>query len=187
MSDPCILTGDQDISDAILDRNVDRFTSLANDLLYGQLSFEDWVQRMKDGIELAYVHQAIAGTPDQDERQLSDDDLARIQDSIQEQYNYLDGFVADIEAAVNADGASLNFIPARSALYAKSSRKAFWGQATNGANLPAQPGDGDSECLTNCLCSWECRDGQWYWVLGETDAHCPTCLKRASEWSPYEG
>jgi hypothetical protein len=166
-------------------------TTLSNDLLHGSLSLEDYHTRMQDAIRLAYIHQAIAGTKDADERELTSADLRRIEGKIADQYQYLDGFMSDIEKAVEKQGASLDFIPSRAVLYAKSSESEYWQQATN-VDLPATPRDGSTQCLSNCQCSWrlECvRDNKGkviavnaYW---ETEANpCPDCDKRGRDWNP---
>lgn len=183
---PCEVNGNQDEADAIANQYAQRMTALSNDLVHGTLSLGDWHARMQDAIRLAYLHQAIAGTPDADERQLRQRDLQRLDTKIGEQYQYLDNFAADIEAAVEKEGASLDFIANRSSLYAKSAEAEYWQQATN-VDLPDYPRSGGTRCLSNCQCFWDlnCDDqGNVHatWVLGDAD-HCPDCEGRAQEWA----
>lgn len=182
MNDDCTLTGDKDYSDVITGRYVAGMSRMANNLLHGTLSLDDWHSGMKDAIKSMYGFQALAGVGG-DASQISDKDLARIEAQVKEQYSYLDGFAAKIVGAVDENGASLEFISNQSQMYAKVSQVSYWRQAIGDADLPTVPGE-DCEGLGNCACSWVCKDGQWYWELGEAD-HCDTCVKHAKEWSPY--
>lgn len=187
MSDPCEVQGDQTMADHIASQYAGRMTYLGNDLLHGTLTLDAFHERMQDAIRLSLLHQAIAGTADNDERELTMADQARIETNIAEQYQFLDGFMADIEAAIEKDGASLNFIPDRAAMYAGSGEAEYWQQSIN-VDLPAYPRDGSTQCLYRCQCNWrlECDDQGnvlAYWELGEAD-HCPDCEQRSEEWAP---
>lgn len=184
---PCAVNGSQDEADAVSAQYTRRTQALANDLLHGTLSLDDFHTRMQDMIRLSYLHQAVAGTRDDDERELTQADYRRMETAIGKQYEYLDGFMDDITAAVEKKGASLDFIPNRAALYAKAAEAEYWKQATN-VDLPAIPRDGSTQCLGNCQCSWDlsCNDDgsvDATWVLGEAD-HCPDCVQRSQEWNP---
>jgi hypothetical protein len=189
---PCAVDGTQEEADSIASQYARRNVALANDLVHGTLTMEDFHTRMQDSIRLSFIHQAIAGTKDADERELTQADLQRIEGKIAEQYQYLDGFMDKIEAAVQKDGASLEFIANQASMYAGSSEQEYWQQATN-VDLPHTPRDGSTRCLSNCQCSvrLECvRDDKGkviavnaYW---ETEANpCPDCEARGSEWNPY--
>lgn len=179
MTDTCRVEGDTSYSDTLTNIYANGMRKMGEQLVSGQLTLDQWHQDMKDAIDGMFVKQGMAGVQ-HDESQV---DTSAITDQVAEQYQYLDGFAADIEQAM-ASGKSLDFVPSRAAQYAGSSQQSFWTQATGEADLPAQPGDGSSECLGNCGCKWECHDGEWYWVRGKDDS-CPTCLKRAAEWAPY--
>lgn len=186
MQSPCTVNGSQDEADLIASQYTRRAIALSNDLLHGTLSLDDYHTRMQDMIRLSFLHQAIAGTPDADERQLTQADLTALEAKIGKQFEYLDGFMSDIEAAVAKDGASLDFIPNRASLYAKASEAEYWNQATN-VDLPSQPRDGSTQCLSNCQCQWDlnCDDqGNVHatWVLGDA-GHCPDCEQRAQDWA----
>lgn len=183
---PCEVNGTQQEADMIASQYAARNMALANDLVHGTLSLDDFHARMQDSIRLSYLHQAIAGTPDSDERQLKQADLTAMESKIAEQYKYLDGFMDDIAAAVEKDGASLDFIANRASLYGKASESEYWNQATN-VDLPAMPRDGSTQCLSNCQCSWDlnCDDNgdvHATWNLGDAD-HCPDCVQRSQDWS----
>jgi len=54
-------------------------------------------------------------------------------------------------------------------------------------DLPAYPGDGSSQCLSNCMCNWvvERTPDAWhcYWTLGLAE-HCQDCVDRSQIWNP---
>lgn len=185
---PCEISGDQAVSDRLADVYAARMRSLSDNLLHGTLSLEDWHTGMMDAIRLAYLHQAVAGAPDSDERLISAADMQRMERNIAEQYRFLDKFAADIEAAVVEEGASLDFIPNRASLYALSSGSEYWRQALE-VDLPQLPRDGNQKCLSRCQCSWElqCDDQgnvRATWVLDDAAEHCEDCLSNAQRWSP---
>lgn len=183
--DPCQVTGDQRIADRLVDQFAERMRAMSYDLVHGTLSLEDWHTRMRDAIRLAYLEQAIAASPELDERYITDADMRRIEAEIERQYQFLDKFAADIEAAVLKPGASLEFVMNRASLYAHSSGAEYWRQAID-IELPAIPRDYSTQCGSRCACAWEldCDDaGRVHatWVLGEAD-HCPDCVERARTW-----
>ncbi len=187
MANPCEVNGDQAVSDRLSNVYASRMRSLSDDLLHSTLSLEDWHTQMQDAIRLAFLHQAIAGAPDSDERLISSADMRRIERNIAEQYKFLDKFASDIESAVVREGASLDFIPSRASLYAQSSGAEYWKQALN-VDLPAVPRDGSTQCLGNCQCQWDlqCADDGIVlatWLL-ESGESCPDCKVRAETWNP---
>jgi|GEM_PF-4961628 len=95
---------------------------------------------------------------------------------IAEQLKYLDGFVADLKAG----RLTMPQAQARANLYAGATRGAFY--ATRYPGLPSYPGD--QECMGNCKCTLDERDGAVWWVLHPAE-HCAGCLDMASN-SPYK-
>lgn len=180
--DPCEITGDQSETDAIVGRYSEQMRRLSEALISGDSTLDVWHEKMQDLIRLAYIHQAAAA----DDGNLVPEDRTRIEAAIRGQYDFLDKFVDDIEAAMNG-GKSLDFVPSRAVLYAESSAAEYWRQAIK-VDLPAIPRDGSTECMGNCQCHWrlECREPgivRATWVLGEAD-HCPDCVERAGTWNP---
>ena len=110
---------------------------------------------------------------------LSKAERADITQAVAGQLKYLDDFVAGMDDMSDAA------IAARANMYAGASRATYYKSATE-ADLPAYPGDGSSECLGNCGCSWEQGGDGYSWIRGKTDS-CATCLRRESEWAPYTG
>lgn len=111
------------------------------------------------------------------DRALSKDDRTALRTALREQFKFLGGFVEQLGGMSEAQ------VAARAALYAASAKATYW-QAWAGGSLPAYPGDGSSECLTNCKCRWEKRGEDYYWIMGANE-HCSTCQTRASSWAPY--
>lgn len=78
---------------------------------------------------------------------------------------------------------------ARAAMYARSIAAPYWRGATKLLPLPAMPGDGTTQCLTNCRCAWSVveLDGEnnydCTWQMSDAE-HCQTCKQRAADWAP---
>lgn len=107
---------------------------------------------------------------------LSKAERADIKQAVAEQLQYLKGFLAAkgelSEAAIKA----------RAAMYSGSIR-ATYGRARY-PGLNQYPGDGGTQCLTNCKCSLDERDDGIHWILNPAE-HCDGCLTMAAG-SPYE-
>lgn len=157
---------------------------LAAALASGQLDVGAWEASMREAIKAEYIQQYLLGRGGL--QNMTQVDWGSCGGMIADQFRYLDGFAAEI-AAGNLSEAQ---IAMRARMYINSANEAYW-RATQRAKgwpvLPAYPGDGTSECLTNCKCSWDVQMVQdyWeaYWLLGEAE-HCPTCLERAALWNP---
>lgn len=109
-----------------------------------------------------------------------------VQRDVRTQLDFLSQFALEIqEAAEWQAGWS-----ARAEMYARSIQTPYWRGATRLLPLPAMPGDGTSQCLTNCKCGWDIQqlDGEnnydCYWRMGGAERHCQTCPQRAEEWAP---
>lgn len=114
-------------------------------------------------------------------------DWQRVHQRINAQQRYLHRFMQQVaagekslaqaryQASLYAEAASATYEEARAAAY--------------GLILPAYPGDGTTECLTNCRCRWEIVDtgDAWrcFWRLARAE-HCATCVTRAATWNPLE-
>lgn len=112
-------------------------------------------------------------------RNLSKAEKSDIRAALAKQTPYLNSLTDALEAGDISDAALL----ARSQAYAGSIKSTYW-HAKTSSDLPFQPSE-DCECSNNCQCSWQERDGDWWWRLGSVATqHCPTCLRRADD-SPY--
>jgi len=154
---------------------------LAQALREGTITLAAWLVGMRLLIKQLHTQASlIAGEVD----------AAAVTARIQEQYEYLDGFAAAIQAGDEEEdgGLSVAAIIARAALYAGAAWATFWvgvqgqetGQEVRWNLTPAEhcvdclelagrgwmpidelggqvPGDGQTECRTNCKCFLEYR------------------------------
>lgn len=172
----------------------DRVQGLSSLVGNGRLSPRDWESRMRDEIKTEYIRQYGFGRGGL--ANMKQSDWGRIGGMLQKQYRYLDRFAQEIRDGNLTEGQ----IATRANMYINSARQAFErGRAVAigvpVSRLPAYPGDGTTECLTSCKCSWvfvEITDGEgnitgWecYWELEPMAEHCDTCLTRAGQWSPF--
>lgn len=151
-----------------------------------------WERAMIAAIADGHAAAAIAGIAERlgiaagsallSSRNLSRAERGAIRDAVAGQLPYLRQFAADVTAGRLSDAQ----VAARAGLYAGAVR-ATWGDARwYGVGLPAMPGDGSTECLTQCGCAWAYRDGGYYWERGKNDS-CPTCISREAQWGPWRG
>jgi hypothetical protein len=190
MSIECGINGDQAYSDKLTDIYSAGLSRLANQLVNGQITVDQWHQQMKDAVDRMYAFQAMAGV----DGNQADVNAEAVRKAIAEQYKYLDSFADAIEQAI-ANDTSLGFVANRATLYAKSSQAEYWRQAV-GVELPHVPKDSSTACKSNCTCSIsvDCeRDSSGKvvavlatWNLDPTrdEAHCPDCPERAAKWNP---
>lgn len=113
----------------------------------------------------------------------------QIAQDLQTQLKFLKQFKIEIQ---NADDwqASWN---SRAEMYARSIQVPYWRGKTKMLPLPAMPGDGTTQCLTNCRCAWNIdtvnednNDYDAYWIYGATEDHCQGCRERQAQWSPLQ-
>ena len=150
----------------------------------GDITIQDWVLKMRELIKDTYRAEyelAIGGREN-----MTPADYGRLGGILQEQYRYLQGFADDL-----AQGKlTLGQAQYRARMYIDSATQAFERAkaASYGLTLPQYPGDGSTQCLSNCRCEWDIKENstEWlcYWRLGEAE-HCPDCLDARQLYSPY--
>jgi hypothetical protein len=150
----------------------------------GDLTIQEWQSEMRTLLKDTYramYELAVGGREN-----MTQADYGRLGGILAEQYRYLDRFAADL-----AEGKlSLAQALYRARLYIASSTQAYERAkaASYGITLPQYPGDGSTQCLTNCRCEWVIKerknDYACTWVLGEAE-HCPDCLEAAQLYKPY--
>ncbi len=152
----------------------------------GKLDIQNWNLQMRELIKNTYRAQyelAIGGREN-----MTQADYGRLGGILQEQYRYLQGFTEDIASGK----LSLGQAQYRARMYINSSTQAFERAraAGFGVELPQYPGDGSTQCLTNCKCEWDIKFDEdasafvCYWKLGYAE-HCPDCLDAAQLYNPY--
>lgn len=156
--------------------------ALAAMVANGELSPADWEALMRQEIKATYIQEYLLGRGGRPS--MSRSDWGTVGRALRDQYAFLSGFRADIEAGLLTEGQ----IRARSFLYFKASKYAFErGQASAwNITLPGYPADGKTECQVGCLCYWNIRRIDERTVLATwvrtANESCPTCLDRAAQW-----
>lgn len=159
--------------------------ALSSQLANGELSVDDWYAAMRDQVRRAHgaYYRMGRGT------NLTPQDMARLNERLARQYEFLDGWRDEL---AGGDMRSEAAIRARARMYLDAGNASLQdgrGAAIGLPPLPAVPGDGTTVCRTNCKCTWRIvqLDGagnyDCYWRLRPAE-HCPTCEARAVAWSP---
>lgn len=165
----------------ILARTLGAIARLSKQLERGTLSAAAWRAAMERVLTQHYAAALMAG---QGSESVSTASRTYLDLFAKQQARYLKRFAAEIAA----EGYKPAYA-ARAAMYAAAAKAPFWHGRTKGLPLPAMPGDGTTQCLSNCRCSWEIvpldGDGNYdcYWRMGAVE-HCQTCVQRASDWAP---
>ena len=119
---------------------------------------------------------------------LSQRDWGRIGAILKEQWKYL----RNMFDLISKGKLSVEQIINRFAMYINSANEALWKALTRdlGFDLPAYPGDGSTECLTNCRCEWDIHEVlegyDCYWIVDHEAENCQTCLQRGKDWNPWK-
>lgn len=118
--------------------------------------------------------------------ELSPKAIAEAKKIVRVQLGFLERFALEVQQEAEWQ-AGWN---SRARLYAEAIGQSYEAGTTRLLPLPALPRDGTTQCLTNCLCSWEivtvddtAGDYDCYWRLAGKE-HCQTCVARATRWSP---
>lgn len=176
-------------SDTMRDRYINQalpeVERLAGAVAGGNMRTTQWVEGMREQIRRTYLSEYMLSKGGREN--MTSEDWGRLGGLLQNQYRYLSGFEADLKAGTMTEAQ----IQQRAQLYIKSARQAYErGQVAQLGMpaLPAYPGDGQTQCVTNCQCHWEITEteDEWraYWTLGAAE-HCPDCVAHSKEWAPY--
>jgi hypothetical protein len=134
----------------------------------------------------AFVY-AAGGATRMDETQ-----WGRVAELVGKQQDFASNFLDALRAGqVSGDEAI-----ARSGMYAGSAVEAFeqgrasqLGDTLNLDDLPGYPGDGLTQCLSNCRCYWSYEEtaSGWdcYWNVANDEGTCVGCMERGVLWAPY--
>lgn len=173
------------LRDSFIQAQKAKAKELAQALTNGEITLSQWVTEQKRLMKSTYIDMYALGKGGRNN--LTQADYGSIGHMMKGQYQYLEGFVDDINSGLLTAGQ----IGARSGLYVEGASQAFEKAKAReyGITLPQYPGDGNTQCLTNCQCSWVIDDGEESvratWTLGPAD-HCPDCLDNAERWAPLE-
>lgn len=159
---------------------------LAQRLFNREIDLTQWQKEMRDSLKRTYTTQYLLGIGGK--QQMTPGDYGLIGNRLRPQYKFLRQFARSIQnGEYTVD--QVASVAARQQLYAMSSNQMYERARAKSwrVKLPAYPGDGSSDCLTNCKCSWEIVEEKGkvkaYWRLSSAE-HCPTCTNRAGQWNP---
>lgn len=181
------------------DTHADRFlvqSSIGDlDRLVGALQegqpLDRWVLDFRQSLKETYISEYLVARGGRDA--MTQSDWGQLGAMLKQQYRYLDGFANDIASGnLSTDGRlQIKRVRARAQMYFNGSSQAYERGKSNSLGMPrfpAYPGDGSTQCLTNCGCHWDVTETEeaWLcvWTLGPHE-HCPDCVRRAGEWNPY--
>ena len=172
------------LRDAFIAQSKVRTNALAAQIANGDITLQQWQMGMREVIKDTYINEYMLGAGGRNA--MTQSDWGRVGQMVREQYEYVDRFARDI-----ADGRYTEAgIAARARMYPESASQAYERGNTESRGmpqLPAYPGDGSTQCLSNCKCRWLIKetDDAWEctWKISPAE-NCPDCLDRAQRWAP---
>lgn len=170
----------------IVDESIEAIRQEMVDLTYqaqaGEVSENEWAEGIVALMVAEYLRQWMLG---RGSTELTTEEIETVTQAATSQASFIRNTGALLA------GLSVQEVARRAAMYANSARQMYErGRAEQRYNirLPAYPGDGSTECRSNCKCRWEIVEGSRnvlaYWRLGAAD-HCRTCVDRSGRWNPY--
>ena len=156
---------------------------LALRLSNGDITIQEWVTEFRGVLKETYYDSYFAAKGGR--HTATQADHGRLGQMLRQQYGWLNKFA---EAA--KQGKTPEYLAWRSRLYIDSAVQAFErGQAVAwGIDLPAYPGDGQTECLVKCRCHWSLEDADDFinawWILDPDAESCDDCIENGEVWSP---
>ena len=182
-----------EIRDALIGSHKDDVALWAQQLANGDLSMRRWTTNMQGMIKNSHIQEYVLGRGGRGN--MTQSDWGRLGHDIRDQYAYLRGFAEDIIAG-RYEGKSADTIMAqltgRGGLYTESSSASFElgflaGKGLDPSMLSQVPGDGKTQCMTNCKCHLVIRemDTEFHvdWRLSDAE-HCEDCVRLSNEWTP---
>lgn len=173
------------IRDDYATRKGQQIADMAGKVAAGDMTVAAWERRMQRTIRELHANEFAFGRGGR--QQVTDAEWARLAGVATEQERYL----AEFAAAIARGELTPAQVAARAAMYGDAARSSYErGRAAtyDGLSLPGYPGDGETPCLTNCLCSWAIDDDEAEWrATWELDGgeHCAGCVARSELWNPY--
>lgn len=170
-----------------LRRQKDVLSGYVESLRKNRITLESFTDKVKGVLKDTYIDLYAMGAGGRNN--MTQSDWGKIGAMLKQQYGqgkYLEGFMNQIAEGKLSEAQ----ITARLQMYLNSANEALWKGITKGlpVDLPAYPGDGSTQCLTNCQCNWDVIEVEGgydcYWRLGIAE-HCPDCVERADKWNPY--
>ena len=172
------------LRDTMIDSWRGRVQGLADDLVDGRLTIQEWTLRMRREVSNIFSSEYLLGKGGRNA--MFQADLDAIQEMLTTQYSFLQNFAEDVRAG----DLSKAQVGARSELYMDASKQAHERAkaASYGLTLPQYPGDGSQICGARCRCRWDIDEQEdeflCSWLLNAAAKHCDTCLGNAASWKP---
>jgi len=170
--------------DGYTDIKVDAIGNMANQLMGGDISLQQWTLNFREELKTTYINQYLAGRGGLEA--MTQADWGSIGGMLQNQYRYMNNFAADIAAGRLSPAQ----VEARMRLYTNSATQSFErgkSRAMGVPTMPQYPGDGSTRCRSNCKCNWNIveTDTEWQctWQLNPAE-HCPDCITNSQRWNP---
>lgn len=170
-------------------------SDLQDQLWAGQLSVPQWKDKMRQEIKDLHISAAVIAKGGEWSA-MTPADWGRVGAAVRGQYGYLSKFADQVQAGADAallgvgNLQSVGYLQTRAKMYGGAARGTFWRGLTYGM-LPQVPGDGKTQCLTNCGCDLRIEDGadpytlNVTWVINSALENCPDCIQLSGEWNPY--
>ena len=158
---------------------------LADAVADGDITVQAWEREMRRVLKDVHTASYLFGRGGRN--MMTRRDWGSLGGILRNQYRYLHRFAQDVAAG----RLSRRMIRARARMYAEAASQSFERAKvrTQGLTykLPQYPGDGRTQCLSNCKCYLDVRETarEWrvYWRLRPAE-HCPDCVDLAARWSP---
>ena len=172
------------LRDEMIDTWRGRVQGLADDLVDGKLTVQEWTLQMRREVSHIFSDEYLLAHGGRNS--LLQGDLDALEEMLTTQYGFLQDFAEDVRAG-NLSQAQ---IAARSELYLDSSTQSHErGKAARyGLTLPTYPADGSQICRARCRCRWDIDEGEdeflCTWLLNVAVTHCDTCLGNAAAYKP---
>jgi hypothetical protein len=171
------------LRDSFVSSTAEAPQALTSALAAGDLTLPQWEAGMRLSIKQSFLAAGLLGRGGKNAADPSFYGALGVR--VKAQYGFLGEFAREIAKGELSEAQ----IAARGGMYLEAARSAFeQGRAASfSIDLPAYPGDGQSQCLTRCRYGWDLAETeaevQATWVLGGSN-HCPDCGGNAARWNP---
>lgn len=169
--------------------SMEKIRDVTDRMIFGDFSLGDWYAKIEQILKVYHTAAYLDGLGLTSFSDLSLEQKSHLSERVGQQLGFLEGFADDIQAGRYEGKPQL--LKARALLYSQNLKASWWSGRTAGWPLPAMPGDGTTQCIVRCKCSWEGKNldtrtmtGDWYWIMNSSAEHCQTCEVRASTWNP---
>lgn len=160
---------------------------LTQQLVAGILSPAEWRTQMEQ--EIRYLHVTAQAIGKGGFANMDSGDLRIAGNAVEQQLTYLDRWV---NSMVLPTGINESYAIARAKMYAGAATATMNSARMQvlGLLLPQVPGDGHTECLSNCKCHLDIvkLDGNGNfdvaWRVDLVAEHCPDCIDLSERWRP---